>query len=271
MKYIDEKNINNFKKINTSSWDSIKDNVYLRLMNKKYIDKYDENIAYKSFLDLAIVFSLQEKTKNSIVSHILTKKELNEEKQNEVDYINNLLRSKIAEAHLKPSNYNSKLLSPKKYSAFQKGRHNYTKNKKRRDIKLSNDKLKERIDTIKGYYSTKALIKQAKEDESYKMRICKTKGVYNNPHLCFKTPDEFKRQIEIKLESELMMEQFGKRPKTAKSARYDNTTTITTDKKTTGNTKETNVATCSSVDKQIGSKRGGNTIATISTNAPPPS
>lgn len=203
----------------------------------------------------------------------LTKKELNEEKQTEVDYINNLLRSKIAEAHLKPSNYNSKLLSPKKYSAFQKGRHNYTKNKKRRDIKLSNDKLKERIDTIKGYYSTKTLIKQAKEDESYKMRICKTKGVYNNPHLCFKTPDEFKRQIEIKLESELMMEQFGKRPKTAKSARYDNTTTVT-DKKTNGNTKETNVATCSSVDKQIGSKRGGNTIATIgtiSTNAPPPS
>jgi hypothetical protein len=70
-----------------------------------------------------------------------------------------------------------------------------------------------------------------------------------------------------------MMEQFGKRPKTAKSARYDNTTT-TTDKKTTGNTKETNVVTCSSVDKQIGSKKGGNTIATIgtiSTNAPPPS
>lgn len=76
MKYIDEKNIKNFKKINTSSWNNIKNNIYLRLMNKKYIDKYDENIAYKSFLDLAIVFSLQEKTKNSMTSHMLTNEEL---------------------------------------------------------------------------------------------------------------------------------------------------------------------------------------------------
>ena len=37
MNYSDEKDLSNFKKVNTSSWNTIKDNVYLRLMNAKYI------------------------------------------------------------------------------------------------------------------------------------------------------------------------------------------------------------------------------------------
>ena len=35
MNYSDEKDLSNFKKVNTSSWDTIKDNVYIRLMNAK--------------------------------------------------------------------------------------------------------------------------------------------------------------------------------------------------------------------------------------------
>ena len=125
----------------------------------------EQNLHLERLVTIRPVIDKTSPYKPLFLDRRLTKKELNEEKQSQVDYINNLLRGKIAEAHMKPSDYNSKLLSPKKYSAFQKGRHTYTKAKKLRDIKLSNDKLRERIDTIKGYYSTKTLIKQAKEDE----------------------------------------------------------------------------------------------------------
>ena len=35
MDYSDEKDLSNFKKVNISSWDTIKNNVYLHLINKK--------------------------------------------------------------------------------------------------------------------------------------------------------------------------------------------------------------------------------------------
>lgn len=76
MKYVDGTNMEEFKKINTSSWDTLKNNVFLRLINKKCLNKYGENIAHINFMDLALVFSVQEKTNKTILSHILTEEEL---------------------------------------------------------------------------------------------------------------------------------------------------------------------------------------------------
>lgn len=76
MKYVDEKDITKLKKVNVSSWDSLKDNVYIRLMNKKNLSSYGDNIVHKNFLDLVMVFSVQEKSDNTIISHMLTTEEL---------------------------------------------------------------------------------------------------------------------------------------------------------------------------------------------------
>lgn len=76
MKYVDEANIENLKKVDVTSWDTVKDNVYIRLMNEKYIGKYDKDIAHIKFLDLAMTFSLQEKSKDTVVSHLLTNEDL---------------------------------------------------------------------------------------------------------------------------------------------------------------------------------------------------
>lgn len=76
MDYIDEKNIRSFEKVNTSSWENMSDNVFIRLINKKYVDKYGEDIATKDFFDLAICISLQEKKSNVLKSHLFTQKEL---------------------------------------------------------------------------------------------------------------------------------------------------------------------------------------------------
>lgn len=75
MQYTDELNMQNFK-LNTSSWDTIKDNVFVRLVNQKYLNQYGENVAHVNFLDLAIVFSVQEKVKGTMISHMLTEDEL---------------------------------------------------------------------------------------------------------------------------------------------------------------------------------------------------
>lgn len=76
MKYNDEKDLQNFKKLNTASWDTVKDSVFVRLMNEKYVSKYNENIAYVKFLDLAMTFSVQEKSNDTILSHMITKDDL---------------------------------------------------------------------------------------------------------------------------------------------------------------------------------------------------
>lgn len=76
MKYSDEKDMQNFKKIDISSWDNIKDNVFVRVMNRKYLSKYDDNIAHVPFLDLILTFSVQEKSKEGTLSHMLTNEDL---------------------------------------------------------------------------------------------------------------------------------------------------------------------------------------------------
>lgn len=76
MRYINETDMSNFKKINTSSWETIKDNVRIRLMNHKYVSHYGD-IVFRKSMDLAITFSIQEKSKDgSILSHMLTFQDL---------------------------------------------------------------------------------------------------------------------------------------------------------------------------------------------------
>ena len=76
MNYSDEIDMQKFKKTDTSSWNTIKDNVFVRLMNSKYLNKYDENIVNVPFLDLVLTFSVQEKSKDTVLSHLLTKEDL---------------------------------------------------------------------------------------------------------------------------------------------------------------------------------------------------
>lgn len=76
MKYNDEKDMQNFKKVNVDSWDSMKDSVYLRLINARYLSKYGDDIAHDIFLDLAIVYSVQEKSDDTLLSHLLTNEDI---------------------------------------------------------------------------------------------------------------------------------------------------------------------------------------------------
>jgi hypothetical protein len=76
MKYSDEKDMQNFKKVDVSSWDGIKDSVFVRLINNRYLDQYGKDIVYIKKMDLAMVFSVQEKVKDVILSYLLTNKDL---------------------------------------------------------------------------------------------------------------------------------------------------------------------------------------------------
>lgn len=75
MKYSNEKDMQGFKKVDTSSWESLKDNVFIRLVNQKSLIQYD-NVAYIKFLDLALTFSVQEKSNDVMLSHLLTEEDL---------------------------------------------------------------------------------------------------------------------------------------------------------------------------------------------------
>lgn len=75
MKYSDEKDLSNYKKVNTDTWDDIKDNIRLRAINTKYLSEYGNHIAHKKFLDISLTLSLQEKQKQ-MLSYILTEDDL---------------------------------------------------------------------------------------------------------------------------------------------------------------------------------------------------
>ena len=75
MQYSEEKTLDSFKKINTESLDSLKDNVYLQLINSKYLYTYG-NVSHRKKLDLAIVYSVQEKTKDNFITYFLTEDDL---------------------------------------------------------------------------------------------------------------------------------------------------------------------------------------------------
>lgn len=76
MKYSDEKDMQNFKKVNTSSWDDLKDNLFVRLINERYLSQYGDDIAHVKMMDLVMVFSVQEKIKDTMLSYLLTNEDL---------------------------------------------------------------------------------------------------------------------------------------------------------------------------------------------------
>lgn len=76
MKYRDEKDIQEFKKVNTDSWDTVKDDVFVRFVNTKCVDRYNDDIAKTKFMDLSMTFAINEVIGGSMISHMLTNKEI---------------------------------------------------------------------------------------------------------------------------------------------------------------------------------------------------
>ena len=77
MLYSDKKTLDDYKKVNTSDWNSVKNHLRLRIINTKYLLKeYPKDIMSKKFLDISQVLSLQEK-QNDMISHMITKEDLN--------------------------------------------------------------------------------------------------------------------------------------------------------------------------------------------------
>ena len=76
MIYKDEKDIQAFKKVNTGSWDTIQDDIFVRFLNTKCIDKYGKDIAYVNFMDLSMTFSINEIVGETFVTHMLTNQEI---------------------------------------------------------------------------------------------------------------------------------------------------------------------------------------------------
>ena len=74
MEYSDETDLSNYKKVNTDTWDDIKDYIKLRAINTKYLEEYGNNIACKKFLDISLTLSLQEK-QEKMLSYILTEED----------------------------------------------------------------------------------------------------------------------------------------------------------------------------------------------------
>lgn len=65
--------INMFEKVDTASWETIQDNVRLRLLNSKRVD---EGVPHKDIFDLSYVLSLQERNRINVRSYILTNEDL---------------------------------------------------------------------------------------------------------------------------------------------------------------------------------------------------
>ena len=75
MEYSDETDLSNYKKVNTDTWDNIKDYIKLRAINTKYLEEYGNHIACKKFLDISLTLSLQEK-QDKMLSYVLTEEDL---------------------------------------------------------------------------------------------------------------------------------------------------------------------------------------------------
>lgn len=76
MEYIDEKDMSSFVKVNTSSWETVNEDVFVRFINLKYLNKYSSDIVHRKFLDLAMCASVQEKKEDKFRSHMLTQSDL---------------------------------------------------------------------------------------------------------------------------------------------------------------------------------------------------
>lgn len=77
MQYVDEKDISLFQKVDTSSWESMKEDVRIRLIPNKYLKKeYSDDVVSKKFLDLAMCVQLQERKSDTYRSHVFTQKDI---------------------------------------------------------------------------------------------------------------------------------------------------------------------------------------------------
>lgn len=72
MKYNEEKTLERFVKLNTDTWEGIKDNVMVHLINSKYLSQYGKDVCYNKVLDLAMVFAIQEKDKDGLRIYYLS-------------------------------------------------------------------------------------------------------------------------------------------------------------------------------------------------------
>lgn len=142
------------------------------------------------------------------------KDQIEEDKRIVIDYENRILRGKLLEVALKPSEYNAIVLSPKHYPAFDNKKSEYKTLKHHYDIYQSNVKLFERISSLKSSVETKELLKCSKKASEYKERISNSKNC-QNPCLKFETIEEFKKKIEIQLATELMIDET--RPRSAQT------------------------------------------------------
>lgn len=76
MKYSNETDLSNFKKIDSLSWDELEDKVLIRLVNGKTLNKYGNDIAHTKYLDLEITYTVQEIRNEQVLSHMLTNEEI---------------------------------------------------------------------------------------------------------------------------------------------------------------------------------------------------
>lgn len=74
MKWIEE-NLSSFTKINVDSWDTIKDNVFARIINAKFLSKF-QDVCYKKYLDLSIIFYVREIVKGKMRVYYFKKTDL---------------------------------------------------------------------------------------------------------------------------------------------------------------------------------------------------
>lgn len=213
----------------------------------------EQRLHLERLVTMKPVIDIAEPYKPSFLKTRLKKEQMEEEKQNVIDYENTLLHNKIVEAKIKPGYYNAEVLSPKRYPAFDKKKHTYAKAKKEFDIDVSNYRLKYRIAKIKGYYDNKELIRKSKQDDIYRSIVSKGKAM-QTPYLTFDSPEEFKRKLDIQLRNELMSEQF--RPKSAKVTAQSERKINSNSSNGKGNLTTTSV------------NGGGNQTKTVSTNPP---
>lgn len=78
LKLQDIASLEDFKKVDTSSWETVCDSIFVRILNYKFLEYYNPDIAYKKIMDLVYTVAVQEYNKDGFMSHMLTNKELNE-------------------------------------------------------------------------------------------------------------------------------------------------------------------------------------------------
>lgn len=78
LKLQDMETLEGFKKADTSSWETLQQSIYVRIMNEKYLEYYNPDIAHSKFMDLVYTVAVQEHDRECFRSHMLTNQELKE-------------------------------------------------------------------------------------------------------------------------------------------------------------------------------------------------